>query len=123
MRTRFEPPLDAAQQDVWFRRNCRCLKDILQFCHSDIPLALTTIDVCLKGMEKAGFTGGYEAVLRNITNYYTQAQKRWNRNLTIRNKVRISPAKTGGVALSCWDISPANLLQYPVYDIFKLCGL
>ncbi len=76
---RFEPPLDTAQQDVWFKRNCRCLKDILLFCHGDIPLALSTIDVCLEGLEKAGYSGGYEAVLRNITNYYAQAEKRLQR--------------------------------------------
>ena len=72
----FEPSIDAAQQDIWFKRNCRCLKDILDFCHGDKTLALTTIDVCLDGLENTGFNCGYEAILRNITNYYTEAEKR-----------------------------------------------
>ena len=72
----FEPSIDDTQQDIWFKRNCRCLKDILDFCHGDRTLALTTIDVCLEGAENAGFSCGYEAVARNITNYYTEAQKR-----------------------------------------------
>ena len=71
----FEPPLDKKQQDIWFKRNCRCLKDILIFCHGDIPLALNTIEICLAQVEKAGFSAGYEAVLRNITNYYTKAKQ------------------------------------------------
>lgn len=71
----FEPPLDKKQQGIWFKRNCRCLKDILLFCHGDIPLALNTIEVCLAQVEKAGFSAGYEAVLRNITNYYTKAKQ------------------------------------------------
>jgi hypothetical protein len=74
--TRFEPSINATQQDIWFKRNCRCLKDILDFCHGDKTLALTTIDVCLDSLENTGFNCGYEAVLRNITNYYTGAEKR-----------------------------------------------
>lgn len=71
----FEPEVKTdAQITVWFKRNCRCLRDILAFCGGDIPLALKTIDVCLERLEKAGLSGGYEAVLRNIPEYYAQAK-------------------------------------------------
>lgn len=64
------------QKSVWFKRNCRCLRDILKFCGGDIPLAVETIDCCLIRLEKAGLSGGYEAVLRNIPDYYAEAKKK-----------------------------------------------
>ena len=71
----FEPDVKTKdQKSVWYKRNCRCLKDILAFCGKDIPLALKTIDVCLDRMAKAGFTCGYEAVLRNIPEYFSVAK-------------------------------------------------
>lgn len=63
---------------VWFKRNCRCLTDILRFCGGDIPTALETIRVCVARLEKAGLTGGYEAVCRNLPEYYQAAKKRLN---------------------------------------------
>ena len=71
----FEPDVKTKdQKSVWYKRNCRCLRDILNFCGKDIPLALKTIDVCLDRMDKAGFTCGYEAVVRNIPEYYSVAK-------------------------------------------------
>ena len=64
------------QKAIWFKRNCRCLSDILKFCGGDIDVALECISVCVKRLEKAGLTGGYEAVCRNITLYYEEALKR-----------------------------------------------
>lgn len=61
---------------VWFKRNCRCLSDILKFCGGDIPTALATIRVCVERLEKAGLTGGYEAVCRLLPEYYQEAKKR-----------------------------------------------
>ena len=63
------------QKGIWFRRNCRCLSDILGFCNQDITLALQTIRVCILRLKKAGFSGGYEAVCRNLPEYAAQAQK------------------------------------------------
>ncbi len=63
-----------AQKEIWFKRNARCLKDILRFCGEDIPLALQTIDVCLEQLEKSGLWGGYEAVCRNLPEYMAQAR-------------------------------------------------
>lgn len=72
---RFEDPMTDVQKGIWFKRNCRCLTDILNFCGKNIPLGLETISVCVRRLEKAGLSGGYEAVLRNITEYHAQAKK------------------------------------------------
>lgn len=61
---------------VWFKRNARCLSDILRFCGGDIPTALATIRICVERLEKAGLTGGYEAVCRLLPEYYQEAKKR-----------------------------------------------
>ncbi len=72
---RFEPEVKNPQQfQIWFKRNARCLRDILNFCSQDIPLALQTIAVCARRLQKAGFTGGYEAVCRNLPEYYAAAK-------------------------------------------------
>lgn len=72
----FEEEMNDTQKGIWFKRNCRCLADILNYCGKDIPLALQTVRVCTERLEKAGFTGGYEAVCRNLPEYYQQAKKR-----------------------------------------------
>ena len=63
-----------AQKSVWFRRNCRCLKDILAFCGQDNKLALQTIYECIMRLKKDGLSGGYEAVCRNLPEYYAKAK-------------------------------------------------
>lgn len=65
-----------AQKAVWFKRNCRCLSDILNFCGGDIRLGIETIDCCLVRLEKKGYQGGYEAVCRNLPDYYAEAKKK-----------------------------------------------
>lgn len=71
----FEPDVKTKdQKSVWYKRNCRCLSDILKFCEQNIPLAVKAIDVCLERMDKAGFSCGYEAVVRNIPEYYSVAK-------------------------------------------------
>lgn len=72
----FEDNMNDTQKGIWFKRNCRCLSDILNFCGKDIPLALETISVCVERLEKAGLKGGYEAVCRNLPDYYEQAKAR-----------------------------------------------
>lgn len=74
----FEPDLKSdTEVAIWFKRNCRCLSDILNFCGKNIPLAVKTIDVCLERMEKAKIQGvGYEAVCRNLPFYREEAKKR-----------------------------------------------
>lgn len=63
------------QKRIWFKRNCRCLADILSFCGKNIPLALGAIEACVVRLQKANLSGGYEAVCRNLPEYMTQAQK------------------------------------------------
>ena len=73
---RFEQVVKTSEQkDVFVRRNARCLKDILNFCDHNIPLALQTISVCARRLEKGGMSGGYEAVCRNLPEYYEKAQQ------------------------------------------------
>ena len=71
----YEEPMNDVQKGIWFKRNARCLTDILNFCGKDIPLALATIGECADRLQKAGLKGGYEAVCRNLPEYYAQAQK------------------------------------------------
>lgn len=72
----FEDEMNNVQKGIWFKRNCRCLADILNFCGKDISLALGTVRVCVDRLDKAGLKGGYEAVCRNLPEYYQQAKKR-----------------------------------------------
>ena len=74
----FEPDVKTEQEKrIWFKRNCRCLSDILNFCGKNIPLGIATIDVCLERMEKAKIEGaGYEAVCRNLPFYRQEAKKK-----------------------------------------------
>lgn len=73
---RFEPHVKSqAQHAVWLKRNARCLRDIWQFCGQDTALALQTIAACQERLHQAGLSGGYEAVLRNIPQYYAQARQ------------------------------------------------
>ncbi len=74
------------QKGIWFKRNCRCLKDILEFCNEDIPLALQTISTCAQGLAKAGLWGGYEAVCRNLPEYYDRAQQELERQTYERSE-------------------------------------
>lgn len=73
---RFEDPMDDVQKGIWFRRNCRNLSDILNFCGKNISLGLETISVCVERLQKAGLSGGYEAVCRNLPEYMAQAKKK-----------------------------------------------
>lgn len=74
----FEPDVKTdTERAIWFKRNCRCLSDILNFCGKNIPLAIGTIDACVDRMEKAKIDGfGYEAVCRNLPLYREEAKKK-----------------------------------------------
>ncbi len=78
---RFESAIqNPTQYAIWFKRNVRCLKDILEFCDYDTKLALQTISVCATRLEKAGLSGGYEAVCRNLPEYMVYAQRELEEN-------------------------------------------
>lgn len=72
----FEDLQTQDQIAVWFKRNCRNLADILKFCGGDIDIGLECIAVCVERLEKAGLKGGYEAVCRNLPDYYREACQR-----------------------------------------------
>lgn len=72
----FEDLQTDTQKAIWFKRNSRCLSDILNFCGKDIPLALETIRICAEKLAKAGYEGGYEAVCRNLSTYHRVALER-----------------------------------------------
>lgn len=72
----FEDLQTQDQIAVWFKRNCRNLSDILKFCGGDIVIGLECIAVCVERLEKAGLKGGYEAVCRNLPDYYREACQR-----------------------------------------------
>lgn len=88
----YEEPMNDVQKGIWFKRNCRCLADILNYCGKDIPLALATIGECADRLQKAGLSGGYEAVCRNLPEYYAEAKKKTEvknaKNATNANAVR-----------------------------------
>ena len=78
---RFEQAVTTdAQREIFVRRNARCLKDILSFCDHDIALALQTISVCARRLEQGGVSGGYEAVCRNLPEYYEKAKQELQEN-------------------------------------------
>ena len=72
----FEPEVKTdTQKEVWFRRNCRNLKDILSYCNNDIEAAMFTINKTCKWLEENNLSGGYEAVCRNLPEMYSKALK------------------------------------------------
>ena len=74
---RFEAHVQTpAQQRIWYHKNRRHLRDILEFCGQDITLALQTIEECILCLKKEGLTGGYAAVCRNLPEYYAQAKRK-----------------------------------------------
>lgn len=74
----FEPDVKTdTERAIWYKRNCRCLSDILNFCGKNIPLAIGTIDACCERMGRAKIEGfGYEAVCRNLPFYREEAKKK-----------------------------------------------
>lgn len=82
-----------AQKEVWFKRNCRNLKDILAYCNNDLEAAMFTIDCTIDWLSSHNLQGGYEAVCRNLPEMYSRAMKRinngarWNFSPEIRSQI------------------------------------
>ncbi|MBO5910749.1 MAG: hypothetical protein J6Q05_00935 [Elusimicrobiaceae bacterium] len=73
---RFEHSVQTPRQrHIFVKNNASNLKDILEFCDHNIPLALQTISVCARRLQQGGVTGGYAAVCRNLPEYYDKAKK------------------------------------------------
>lgn len=82
-----------AQKEVWFKRNCRNLKDILAYCNNDLEAAMFTIDCTIDWLSSNNLQGGYEAVCRNLPEMYSRAMirinngARWNFSPEIRSQI------------------------------------
>lgn len=83
-----------AQKQIWFRRNCRNLKDILAYCNNDLEAAMFTIDATCKWLADNNLRGGYEAVCRNLPEMYSRAMKeidagcRWQFSPEIQEQIK-----------------------------------
>lgn len=66
------------QKRIWFKRNCRVLSDILNFCEKDIERAMFTIEETCVWLEANKLEGGYEAVSRHLPEMNARALRRIN---------------------------------------------
>lgn len=74
---RFEKTIHAPEQKaIWFKRNCRCLSDILNYALGDKDLACEMISCTCAFLKENRLTGGYEAVCRQLPRWYEEALKR-----------------------------------------------
>lgn len=74
---RFEKTINAPEQKaIWFKRNCRCLSDILNYALGDKDLACEMISCTCAFLKQNRLSGGYEAVCRQLPRWYEEALKR-----------------------------------------------
>ena len=73
---RFEHIENDAQKGIWFKRNCRCLSDILNYALGDKDLACEMISCTCAFLKQNRLSGGYEAVCRQLPRWYEEALKR-----------------------------------------------
>ena len=73
---RFEHIENDVQRGIWFKRNCRCLTDILNYALGDKELACEMIGCTCDYLKENKLTGGYEAVCRQLPRWYEEALKR-----------------------------------------------
>lgn len=72
---RFERIENKVQRGIWFKRNCRCLADILNYALGDKDLACDMISCTCDFLKQNKLTGGYEAVCRQLPRWYEEALK------------------------------------------------
>lgn len=72
---RFERIDNEVQRGIWFKRNCRCLSDILNYALGDKELACEMIGCTCDYLKENKLTGGYEAVCRQLPRWYEEALK------------------------------------------------
>lgn len=73
---RFEHIENDVQKGIWFKRNCRCLSDILNYALGDKDLACEMISCTCAFLKQNRLSGGYEAVCRQLPRWYEEALKR-----------------------------------------------
>lgn len=71
---KFESFENQTQKNVWFYRNYKNLRDILDYGGSE-QMGLLTIQACAEMLEAKGYSGGYGAVCRNLPLYYEKAKR------------------------------------------------
>lgn len=71
---KFENFENQTQKNVWFYRNYKNLRDILDYSGSE-QMGLLTIQACAEMLEAKGYNGGYGAVCRNLPLYYEKAKR------------------------------------------------
>ena len=72
---RFEHIENDVQKGIWFKRNSRCLSDILNYALGDKELACEMIGCTCDYLKENKLTGGYEAVCRQLPRWYEEALK------------------------------------------------
>lgn len=73
---RFEHIENDVQKGIWFKRNSRCLSDILNYALGDKDLACEMISCTCAFLKQNRLSGGYEAVCRQLPRWYEEALKR-----------------------------------------------
>ena len=73
---RFEHIENDVQRGIWFKRNSRCLSDILNYALGDKDLACEMISCTCAFLQQNRLSGGYEAVCRQLPRWYEEALKR-----------------------------------------------
>ena len=73
---RFEHIENDVQRGIWFKRNSRCLSDILNYALGDKDLACEMISCTCAFLKQNRLSGGYEAVCRQLPRWYEEALKR-----------------------------------------------
>lgn len=71
----FDYPMDDNQQQMWFKRNCRTLKSILDFSGDNMQKAFLMIKACMDKLNENNLTFSYESVTRRAPEYYAKAEQ------------------------------------------------
>lgn len=67
---------EGAQFQLWFKRNCRTLKFILEYSGDNFQRGLMMIKACHDSLDAQNLTFSYESVTRRAPEWYSQA-KQW----------------------------------------------
>lgn len=71
----FDYPMDENQLQMWFKRNCRTLKSILEFSGDNMQKAFLMIKACMDKLNENNLTFSYESVTRRAPEYFAKAEK------------------------------------------------
>lgn len=80
----FDYPMDENQFNIWFKRNCRTLKSILDFSGDNMQKGFLMIQACLDKLNENNLTFSYESVIRRAPEYFAQAEKWYEEGFRMR---------------------------------------